>query len=112
MVRRPPSLLIVRTGSAATYLYGMICVNPFRICSRRCDSLLGLELPKPGGAPSKERRFQRASACKVFTAGRTARRSVFITAIQPPTTLYYLISYHQSSPFVRRSFFKEDSSLG
>src|SRR5512138_2479713 len=69
-----PSFVIVRTGSACTYLYAMICVKPLRTCRSKCDPLLGLELPKTGGASSNESLFQRAIACRVFPAGRTARR--------------------------------------
>src|SRR6185503_1223330 len=69
-----PFFVIVRTGSAATYLYGMICVNPFRICSRRCDPLLGLELPKMGGAWLNDSRFQRKTAWAYLPGVRSKRR--------------------------------------
>jgi hypothetical protein len=48
----------------------MICVKPFRICNSKCDPLFGLELPKTGGASSKESRFQRRIAWAVLPAGR------------------------------------------
>src|SRR5258707_1389379 len=70
-----PSFVIVRLGSAFTYLYGMICANPFRICRSRCEPLFGFEFPKTGGASLKENLFQRRIAFTVLPAGRNVRRS-------------------------------------
>src|SRR5688572_24575290 len=72
-----PALSIVRTGSASTYLYGMICVKPLRICKSKCDPLLGLELPKIGGASLKANRFQRKTACAYLPGLLRKRRSDF-----------------------------------
>src|SRR5687768_4361629 len=73
-----PPLSMVRTGSASTYLYGMICVKPLRICTSKCDPLLGLELPKIGGALSKDNCFQRKTACAYLPGPLKKRRKGFL----------------------------------